>query len=253
QSEVVEDVETEESYQVADIGDSDSERVSQSEVVEDAETQEVSEVAEIELGDSSDEVSERDGEADENLKQATLTGGQAWVVGGGDDRSQLDVESKKFNVGQHDDSDIIGLDVDEGLPDLPGGYDQKCIVLLPRDPNWAYAYWDIGDEYREPLRQKGGKQLALRVYDVTWIDMDKQRPHSMKQYECDELTQEWYIPVPMSDRDYIVEIGYVTDSGHWLVLARSESVHIPPVYPCDHYGDRFYTISWEENLRGKNI
>ncbi|MDT9297366.1 MAG: DUF4912 domain-containing protein, partial [Arthrospira platensis PCC 7345] len=68
-----------------------------------------------------------------------------------------------------------------------------------------------------------------------------------------ELTQEWYIPVPMSDRDYIVEIGYVTDSGHWLVLARSESVHIPPVYPCDHYGDRFYTISWEENLRGKNI
>ena len=253
QSEVVEDVETEESYQVADIGDSDSERVSELEVVEDAETQEVSEVAEIELGDSSDEVSERDGEADENLKQATLTGGQAWVVGGGDDRSQLDVESKKFNVGQQDDGEIIGLDVDEGLPDLPGGYNQKCIVLLPRDPSWAYAYWDIGNEYREPLRQKGGKQLALRVYDVTWIDMDKQRPHSMKQYECDELTQEWYIPVPMSDRDYIVEIGYVTESGHWLLLARSESVHIPPVYPCDHYGDRFYTISWEENLRGKNI
>ncbi|MDC0838674.1 DUF4912 domain-containing protein [Limnoraphis robusta] len=245
--------ESEESYQVADIGDSDSERVSELEVVEDAETQEVSEVAEIELGDSSDEVSERDGEADENLKQATLTGGQAWVVGGGDDRSQLDVESKKFNVGQQDDGEIIGLDVDEGLPDLPGGYNQKCIVLLPRDPSWAYAYWDIGNEYREPLRQKGGKQLALRVYDVTWIDMDKQRPHSMKQYECDELTQEWYIPVPMSDRDYIVEIGYVTESGHWLLLARSESVHIPPVYPCDHYGDRFYTISWEENLRGKNI
>ncbi|TVU52611.1 MAG: DUF4912 domain-containing protein [Arthrospira sp. PLM2.Bin9] len=223
----------------------DEETVSESSVVE---TEEISQVEEIE-----DEVSERDREADDNLKQATLTGGQAWVVGGGDDRSQLDVESKKFNVGQHDDSDIIGLDVDEGLPDLPGGYDQKCIVLLPRDPNWAYAYWDIGDEYREPLRQKGGKQLALRVYDVTWIDMDKQRPHSMKQYECDELTQEWYIPVPMSDRDYIVEIGYVTESGHWLVLARSESVHIPPVYPCDHYGDRFYTISWEENLRGKNI
>ncbi|MET0033013.1 MAG: DUF4912 domain-containing protein [Limnospira maxima] len=256
ESEVVEDAETQESqesYQVADIGDSDSERVSELEVVEDAETQEVSEVAEIELGDSSDEVSERDGEADENLKQATLTGGQAWVVGGGDDRSQLDVESKKFNVGQQDDGEIIGLDVDEGLPDLPGGYNQKCIVLLPRDPSWAYAYWDIGNEYREPLRQKGGKQLALRVYDVTWIDMDKQRPHSMKQYECDELTQEWYIPVPMSDRDYIVEIGYVTESGHWLLLARSESVHIPPVYPCDHYGDRFYTISWEENLRGKNI
>ncbi|MDT9226867.1 MAG: hypothetical protein P5683_25270, partial [Limnospira sp. PMC 1279.21] len=52
QSEVVEDVETEESYQVADIGDSDSERVSESEVVEDAETQESQEsyqVADIEL------------------------------------------------------------------------------------------------------------------------------------------------------------------------------------------------------------
>ncbi|WP_152088757.1 hypothetical protein, partial [Limnospira platensis] len=53
QSEVVEDVETEESYQVADIGDSDSERVSQSEVVEDAETEESYQVADI--GDSDSE------------------------------------------------------------------------------------------------------------------------------------------------------------------------------------------------------
>ncbi|MEB3886355.1 DUF4912 domain-containing protein [Lyngbya sp. CCY1209] len=186
-------------------------------------------------------------------KQTTLTGGQAWVVGAGDDRGQLDVESKKFNVGQEDDGETLGIDVDRGLPELPEGYNRNCIVFMPRDPNWAYAYWDIGNEHREPLRKKGGKQLALRVYDVTWIDMDQQRPHSMKQYECDELAREWHIPIPMSDRDYIVEIGYITESGYWLVLSRSESVHIPPIYPCDHYGDRFYTIPWEEDLRGKTI
>ncbi|MGC9528514.1 MAG: DUF4912 domain-containing protein, partial [Limnospira sp.] len=192
-------------------------------------------------------------ELSEISKSTTLTGGQAWVVGAGDDRGQLDVESQKFNVGQEDDTESLGVDVDRGLAELPDGYNRNCIVLMPRDPNWAYAYWDIGNEHREPLRQKGGKQLALRVYDVTWIDMNQQRPHSMKQYECDELTQEWHIPIPMSDRDYIVEIGYITEKGYWLVLSRSESVHIPPIYPCDHYGDRFYTIPWDEDLRGKTL
>lgn len=163
------------------------------------------------------------------------------------------VEASKFDVGQVDltGGDLSG--VDEGLQDLPDGYGESRIVLMPRDPQWAYVYWDVPNEHREELRRQGGSRLALRFYDVTAINLDYQRPHSVQQYECDELAREWYLPVPVSDRDYAVEIGYLTPDGRWLILARSAPVRIPPVYPSDWIDDQFMTVGWDDDLRGKTL
>ncbi|MBD2020814.1 DUF4912 domain-containing protein, partial [Leptolyngbya sp. FACHB-36] len=144
-------------------------------------------------------------------------------------------------------------DVDTGLADLPGGYGESRIVLLPRDPQWAYAYWDIPIEHREEVRRQGGQRLALRFYDVTNLDLARQSPHSLQEYECEEMARDWYVPIPVSDRDYIAEIGYLTSDGRWLLLARSNPVRVPPVYPSDWYDDEFLTIGWDEDLRGKTF
>jgi uncharacterized protein len=143
--------------------------------------------------------------------------------------------------------------VDDRLSDLPGGYGESRIVLLPRDPQWAYAYWDIPNEHKQELRNQGGSRLVLRFYDVTDIDINTQGPHSLQQYECGEIAREWYLPVPVSDRDYTVEIGYVCNDGRWLVLSRAASVRIPPVYPSDWVEDKFITVDWNEDLRGKTF
>ncbi|HEY9625032.1 MAG TPA: DUF4912 domain-containing protein [Crinalium sp.] len=167
--------------------------------------------------------------------------------------AQAEVEAAKFDVGQTDRTGGSLAAVDEGLSDLPEGYGESRIVLLPRDPQWAYTYWDIPNGHKEALRQQGGVRLALRFYDVTDIDINYQRPHSLQQYECDELAREWYLPVPVSDRDYAVEIGYIAVDGRWLVLAQSTPVRVPPVYPSDWIDDQFITVSWEEELRGKQF
>lgn len=143
--------------------------------------------------------------------------------------------------------------VDDGLGELPGGYGESRIVLLPRDPQWAYAYWDIPNEHKQALRNQGGNRLALRFYDVTDIDFNTQRPHSLQQYECGEVAREWYLPVPVSDREYLVEIGYVCNDGRWLILARSTAMRIPPVYPSDWVEDKFLTIDWNQDLRGRTF
>ncbi len=143
--------------------------------------------------------------------------------------------------------------VDDGLGDLPGGYGESRIMLLPRDPQWAYAYWDIPNEHKQELRNQGGSRLALRFYDVTDIDINSQSPHSLQQYECGEVAREWYLPVPVSDRDYSIEVGYICDDGRWLVLSRSAPIRIPPVYPSDWVEDQFVTVDWSADLRGRTV
>ncbi|WP_159783374.1 DUF4912 domain-containing protein [Sodalinema gerasimenkoae] len=167
--------------------------------------------------------------------------------------AQEEVEAAKFELGQDDRTGGELASVDEGLADLPEGYGESRIVLMPRDPQWAYCYWDITNEQKEDLRRQGGQQLALRVYDATDIDLNYQAPHSIQEYPCDELAREWYLPIPVSDRDYAVEIGYRCGDGRWLVLARSLTVHTPPVYPSDWIEDIFVTVNWDEPLEGKTV
>jgi len=168
--------------------------------------------------------------------------------------TQEAVEATKFEVGQGippTPEEMAAIDAD--LPDLPGGYGEGRVVILPRDPQWAYCYWDVPNEQKEELRRQGGQQLALRIYDATDINLNYQAPHSIQEYPCDELAREWYLPIPVSDRDYIVDIGYRTGDGRWLVLTRSAPVHVPPVFPSDWVDDTFITIPWEEDLRGKTF
>jgi len=167
--------------------------------------------------------------------------------------AQEAVEAAKFELGQEDRTGGSLADVDEGLADLPSGYGESRIVIMPRDPQWAYTYWDVPNEHKEELRRQGGQQLALRIYDVTDINLEYQSPHSIQEYPSDELAREWYLPIPVSDRDYVVDIGYRASDGRWLVLARSAPVHVPPVYPSDWIEDQFITVNFDEDLRGKTV
>lgn len=168
-------------------------------------------------------------------------------------QEEQQVEAAKFEVGQKASVSDAFTDLDRDLGELPGGYGESRIVLMPRDPQWAYSYWDVSNEHKEELRRQGGQQLALRIYDITDIDLNSQAPHNVQEYLCDEMAREWYVPIPVGDRDYLVDIGYRCADGRWLVLARSSSVRIPPVYPSDWIEDSFITVNWEQELEGRTV
>ncbi|MBD2036231.1 DUF4912 domain-containing protein [Leptolyngbya sp. FACHB-321] len=170
-----------------------------------------------------------------------------------DNQEQVTVEAAKHDVGQSDLSSESLASVDEGLPDLPDGYGESRIVLMPRDPQWGYAYWDAPNEQKEELRRQGGQRFALRLYDVTGVELNHQSAHSLQQYDCEEMARDWYVPIPVSDRDYIAEIGYLTGDGRWLLLARSNPVRIPPVYPSEWLEDHFISVGWDDDLRGNTL
>jgi hypothetical protein len=103
------------------------------------------------------------------------------------------------------------------------------IVLVPREPHRAHVYWEIPNAYKDTIRQRGGEKLVLRLYDVTGLDLTKQTPHSVQQFDCSELARDQDIPVDESDRDYIADIGYLTADQRWFRMARSAAVRVPSV------------------------
>lgn len=166
-----------------------------------------------------------------------------------DPQEKEKVASTKFHVGTQDKVKLAVVDAELG--ELPESYGRSRIVLLPRDPQWAYAYWDISAEDKASLRQQGGLQLTLRLIDVT--EVDHPNTGSIQEYPCTEVAREWYLPIPVSDRSYAVEIGYRTGNDDWLQLARSAAIMVPPSHPSDWIQDHFISIAFDQILQGKTV
>ncbi len=103
---------------------------------------------------------------------------------------------------------------------------ESSIAIAPRTAKWAYVSWNVSEEEKKSVQQEGVCQLALRLYDVTDIDLSYQTPTLVQQYECEEITHDRYVAIPVSDRDYMAEIGYVINSDRWFLLARSATVRV---------------------------
>ena len=100
------------------------------------------------------------------------------------------------------------------------------IILTPRTPKWAWLSWYISNDHQQILQNQGFSILAVRLYDVTNLDLSYQRPRFLQQYECETATSNRYVPIPTGERDYMTEIGYVNHDDQWLCLARSGIVRI---------------------------
>ena len=100
------------------------------------------------------------------------------------------------------------------------------IILTPRTPKWAWLSWYISNDHQQILHNQGFSILAVRLYDVTNLDLSYQRPRFLQQYECETATSNRYVPIPSGEREYMTEIGYVNHYNQWLCLARSGIVRI---------------------------
>ncbi|MFN5952341.1 MAG: DUF4912 domain-containing protein [Dolichospermum sp.] len=108
------------------------------------------------------------------------------------------------------------------------------IIFTPRTPKWAYVSWYISESdklkqninHQKRLQNQGFMTLAVRLYDVTNLDLSYQLPELVQQYECETAIHDCYIPIPKGERDYMTEIGYLINDHQWLCLARSGTVHV---------------------------
>ena len=131
------------------------------------------------------------------------------------------------------------------LPPRPADQGESRVVFLPRDPQWAYVFWEISPADREAALAAGAGPLVLRLEDVTGRQDGHAHPHTLQEVVVDSGAHEWFLPVPLSDRDYRVELGFRRTAGGWIPLAVSGVARMPAQGPAGIVADRFIPFSLE--------
>jgi uncharacterized protein len=139
-------------------------------------------------------------------------------------------------------------DIDEDLPDLPLGYGDGAIHLMPRDPRWLFCYWDISEENRLYSGKNNQSTIYLKLHDVTHIDFDGNNSWSVQKFRLNEEARFWYIPVPSEGRQFIAEIGYSQGDGSWRSFGFSDGVIPPPSSKSPWVHDVFISLPFDKPL-----
>jgi hypothetical protein len=111
---------------------------------------------------------------------------------------------------------------------LPERYGKDRLVLMVRDPQWIYAYWEVThDKYRQAMEKHmaewGLSRPALRLYDIT--------PGIPRRTYLDVLVAEnagdWYVHVDRPRHTLVAELGRLHPGG-FIPLLRSNPITLPP-------------------------
>ncbi len=120
------------------------------------------------------------------------------------------------------------------------------VVFLPRDPQWAYVFWEISESDRKRAQSKGAHRLCLRLSDLTGINDGTAHRQTLQEVPVDSHNTEWYLPIPLSDRDYRVELGYRSGE-RWISLAFSSTARVPSLSPSSQILDQFVPFSLDQS------
>lgn len=139
------------------------------------------------------------------------------------ERSATDVREHYFH--EH-------RDVPSPLParELPDEYGDTKIVLLPRDPEWIYAYWEINDTTREEFglpRHGHSRRIVIRMYKITGRDWPNETAHYFYDIDLSPFASNWYLKVPEVAEQWCAELGLIDDDGGFRMICRSNIVATP--------------------------
>ncbi|MFM8538562.1 MAG: DUF4912 domain-containing protein [Planctomycetaceae bacterium] len=131
------------------------------------------------------------------------------------------------------------------------------MVLMVRGPYWMHAFWEITPRSISRAQAALGQEWhsarpVLRVLRIETASQASPAARVIREIEVHGGVKNWFIDVrePMRCK---VEIGYLTSSGRFHGLARSNAVTTPPASQSDtldvHWGeilgdcDRIYAMS----------
>jgi hypothetical protein len=146
-----------------------------------------------------------------------------------DNNNAIRIEEKKYGV-QYDEADTEPAEQDEVLPE---NYNETRIVLMLRDPAWAYTYWDLKDSLVEKCRKSSEfREILIRVFELSDPTDDAEAVVDSFDIPVQLSDNRWYINLPEQDTHYRLELIASYDYGE-EVLAFSNILTVPKGYFSD--------------------
>ncbi len=142
------------------------------------------------------------------------------------------------------------------------------IVLLVRDSYWLQASWEITRQ--GVLRAQAAMaehwhsaRPILRVVEVDRSTATGASEQIIRDIDIHGGVNDWFIDVPSPPQGFRVDIGYLSTTGKFQALARSNSVTTPPPGSChaldhnwldvaDNY-ERIYALSGGHESEGGDL
>ena len=107
------------------------------------------------------------------------------------------------------------------VEELPRGYCDGRMGLMPRDPHWLYCFWDPTPDQTQRL-EVGGKRW-LRIVHVRG---DQERQAGL--IELTPVATSWYVNVDDADKTYRCDLGLVGADGAFECVLSSNWSSTPP-------------------------
>ena len=128
--------------------------------------------------------------------------------------------------------------------ELPDSYAETRLVLMVRDPEWLFAYWDIDDGHWENLTRQHGdaavrrENLTLRVFEMA---------DQMQYFDINVggLARDWHVRVGKSQTPFYCQLGlkYHQD---FITLAVSNTVVTPRNRLSDLFDEEWMLVNDRE-------
>lgn len=122
--------------------------------------------------------------------------------------------------------------------ELPATYQDNKLILLIKNPNCLYAYWDTTTKWDQGIP-------ALRIYEAVSFE-NKLDFSFLFDIDISHDAKSWFINVPKDNSSYYVELGQRMSDGSFAPLLKSNLVKTPRSslstiidenwIPCNVYG-----------------
>jgi hypothetical protein len=145
------------------------------------------------------------------------------------------LECRKYDILKDEEVEAL---IKEEYP-LPEGYNTSRVVLLLRDPSWAFAYWDFNQSEFQNLRNEAGYQgFFLRVHEFSGETVEKDSLVEYFDIPIGESDTSRYINLPRGGSSYVLDLC-CTALHKEHVIARSNSIFSPLGYFARHQEELF--------------
>ncbi|MFQ5483167.1 MAG: DUF4912 domain-containing protein [Nitrospinaceae bacterium] len=119
---------------------------------------------------------------------------------------------------------------------LPAYYEKTRLELMPRDPYWAYAFWEVmPEEANAALARLGGVweqvKWVLRMYSPGIGTRDA--GSSVFDIPIDPFAPGWYLNLSPPGTTFQGELGLMDKAGDFIALAISHRITLPPDRPSN--------------------